>query len=131
MAVPDLKTVKKTRVGDGTPGPGRPKGLQNKTTTLLKDAILQAAENAGGKAGLIGYLQKQAGENPSAFMPLLGKVLPMQLTGDGGGPRVRGQRELREALGPEVLMHFSVQARVAVTDKVRELAATVGVSNDA
>ena len=34
--------------------------------------------------------------------------------------------ELREALGPEVLMHFSVQARAAVTDEVRELAADVG-----
>jgi len=79
-------------VGDGTPGPGRPKGVPNKTTALLKDAILQAAINAGGDAdennpgGLVGYLTTQAVKNPNAFMPLLGKVLPMQLTGDDGGP---------------------------------------------
>ena len=48
------------------------------------------------------------------------------LTGDGRRPRVRGQAELREALGSEVLMHFSVQAHAAVTDEVRELAADVG-----
>lgn len=77
-------------VGDGTPGPGRPKGLQNKTTALLKDAILKAAENAGGGSpdGLAKYLELQAEENPGPFMSLLGKVLPMQLTGAGGGPVV-------------------------------------------
>jgi multiple sugar transport system ATP-binding protein len=48
------------------------------------------------------------------------------LTGDDRQPRFRGKAELREALGPEVLMHFSVQARAAVTDEVRELAEDVG-----
>lgn len=69
-------------------GRGRPKGSPNKTTALLKDAILQAADKAGGKDGLIGYLTTQATANPQSFMPLLGKVLPMQLTGDDGGPLV-------------------------------------------
>jgi multiple sugar transport system ATP-binding protein len=41
-------------------------------------------------------------------------------------PRLRGRAELREALGPEVLLHFSVAARQAVTDEVRELAEDVG-----
>jgi len=66
--------------------PGRPKGSPNKTTALLKDAILKAAEQAGGKDGMIGYLQQQAKENPGPFMALLGKVLPMQVTGEDGGP---------------------------------------------
>jgi hypothetical protein len=47
---------------------GRQKGTPNKTTKLLKDAILQAAEGAGGKEGLVGYLQTQAIENPGPFM---------------------------------------------------------------
>lgn len=81
-----LKTPGKRTVGDGTPGPGRPKGLPNKTTALLKDAILQAAEKAGGKEGMIGYLTTQATANPQSFLPLLGKVLPMQVTGEDGGP---------------------------------------------
>lgn len=62
---------------------GRPKGTQNKTTRLLKDAILMAAQAAGGgkKDGLVKYLTVQAKENPPAFMTLLGKVLPLQIEG--------------------------------------------------
>jgi multiple sugar transport system ATP-binding protein len=41
-------------------------------------------------------------------------------------PTCRGHAELREALGSEVLMHFSVHARAAVTQEVRELAEDVG-----
>jgi multiple sugar transport system ATP-binding protein len=48
------------------------------------------------------------------------------LAGADGRPRFRALAELREALGPEVLMHFSVQARAAVTDEIRELAEDVG-----
>jgi multiple sugar transport system ATP-binding protein len=41
-------------------------------------------------------------------------------------PRLRGEAELREALGSEMLVHFSIAARPAVTDEVRELVADVG-----
>jgi len=44
------------------------------------------------------------------------------------GPRLRGQMTLREALGAEVMAHFTVDARPAVTDEVRELAHDVGAS---
>lgn len=70
-------------------GMGRPKGSANKTTALLKDAILKAAEQAGdkvGNEGLVSYLEHQATENPGPFMSLLSKVLPMQVTGEDGGP---------------------------------------------
>ena len=83
-----LKNGAKPVVGDGTPGPGRPKGMPNKTTALLKDAILQAATQAGGDAGMVGYLAEQAKRNPGAFMALLGKVLPMQVTGADGAPLI-------------------------------------------
>lgn len=64
---------------------GKPKGATSKTTALLKDAILKAADQAGGQEGLVGYLKTQATANPGPFMSLLGKVLPMQVTGDDGG----------------------------------------------
>jgi len=78
----DLETPK---IGKGKAGPGRPKGMPNRTTALLKDAILQAAEGAGGKGGMVAYLTTQAAANPGPFLALLGKVLPMQVTGEGGG----------------------------------------------
>jgi hypothetical protein len=64
---------------------GRQKGTPNKATALLKDAILKAAIEAGD-GDMASYLTVQARLNPGPFMALLGKVLPMQLTGDGGGP---------------------------------------------
>lgn len=65
--------------------PGNKRGPA-KTTALLKDAILQAAGEAGGEGGLVGYLKLQAIENPGPFLSLLGKVLPMQVTGADDGP---------------------------------------------
>lgn len=72
------------------PGPGRPKGMPNKHTTLLREAIVLGAEAVGdaGRDGLIGYCRYLAREEPRAFAALLGKVLPLQLTGDAGGPIV-------------------------------------------
>lgn len=85
-----IEPVKKTAGNLKGAGPGRPKGMPNKTTTLLKDAIMQAAEASGGdgkgKEGLIGYLKKQAVDEPVAFMSMLGKVLPLQVTGQDDGP---------------------------------------------
>jgi multiple sugar transport system ATP-binding protein len=40
--------------------------------------------------------------------------------------RLRGQVELREALGAEIMVHFSVDARPALTEDVRELAQDAG-----
>ncbi len=48
------------------------------------------------------------------------------IAGNGGGARLTGQVELREALGAEVLVHFTVAARQAVTEDMRELAEDVG-----
>lgn len=72
-----------------TEGSGRQKGTPNKTTALLKDAILKAAEMVGedgaGKGKLVGYLKTLALTQPKSFAGLLGRVLPLQVTGEGGG----------------------------------------------
>lgn len=66
-------------------GPGRPKGSRNKVTVLLKEAILEAGKKAGD-GDLVAYLEKQARENPGPFLALLGKVLPLQVSGDQDKP---------------------------------------------
>jgi hypothetical protein len=79
---------------------GRPTGAQNKVTTVLKDAILAAAEQAGDEAGLVGYLRNMATTNPSAFLSLLGKVLPMTLAGDKDAPLQQRVTVAWEAVEP-------------------------------
>ena len=69
-----------TKFGKGNPG--KPKGALNKNTKALKDMILEALDNKGGVA----YLMEQADTNPTAFMSLIGKVLPTTLTGDPTQP---------------------------------------------
>lgn len=80
----DEKLANKSKRGGRRPGSGRKKGIPNKLSGMLKDAILDAADKAGGDEGIIGYLQTQAAANPGPFMALLGKVLPMQVTGADG-----------------------------------------------
>jgi multiple sugar transport system ATP-binding protein len=50
------------------------------------------------------------------------------LARDGSAPTLRGNVVLREALGSEIIVHFTVDARPALTEDVRELAADVGES---
>jgi len=44
-------------------------------TAALKDVILGALSDAGGQAWLV----EQAKKNPTAFMALVGRVLPLQV----------------------------------------------------
>ncbi len=48
------------------------------------------------------------------------------IAGGDEGAHLRGRVELREALGAEVLVHFTVAARQAATEDMRELAEDVG-----
>lgn len=73
-------TEPKLGLNRGNAGKGRPKGSRNKATTALKDMILQALDQKGG----VDYLVTQAEENPTAFLTLVGKVLPLTVHGAGG-----------------------------------------------
>ena len=62
-----------------TPGSGRKPGSRNMTSQKLKELVFQALEQQEG--GAIGYLKTQAVQEPRAFMALIGKLLPTQITG--------------------------------------------------
>jgi hypothetical protein len=65
--------------GDVRPaGSGRKKGQVNRHTAALKDCILAAFEEAGGKD----YLLKVARTKPEVFCGLLSKILPLTLAGE-------------------------------------------------
>lgn len=69
-----------TKFGKGNPG--KPKGAVSKNTAAIKDMILAALSEAGG----VSYLVDRANDpkTASAFLGLVGKVLPMQVTGVDG-----------------------------------------------
>jgi hypothetical protein len=68
---------------------GRRKGSPNKISRDLKEAYLLAANLAGGKEGLVGYLKTQAQlANPSAFMTGLSKLLPLMMEGNPNAPLI-------------------------------------------
>lgn len=56
-------------------GKGRPKGTANKVTREIKEMVVQALSDAGG----VEYLVEQADKNPTAFLGLVGKIIPLQV----------------------------------------------------
>lgn len=65
---------------------GSRKGIPNKLTADVKAMILAALEKAGG----VDYLLAQSEKNPTAFLTLLGKILPMTVSGDPENPLLTG-----------------------------------------
>jgi hypothetical protein len=65
----------------GTRPVGRAKGTPNKISRGMKDAIVFAAEHSKhSKDGTLeGYLLKVADERMDLFVPLLGRLLPLQI----------------------------------------------------
>ncbi len=79
----DSKQVASSARKPPAAGKGRKPGSVNKHGKELKEMILKALDKAGG----VTYLEGCA-KNPrtaAAFLGLIGKVLPMQITGENGG----------------------------------------------
>lgn len=78
---------KKTEViGKGKAGPGRPKGMVNKTTQTAKEAIALAADRLGGSERLVAWAQEDPANERAFWSTIYPKLLPLQVTGENGGP---------------------------------------------
>lgn len=72
------------KVGDGTPGPGRPKGLENRTTRLAKEAIEMAADKLGGVDRLVAWAQEDPQNERVFWGTIYPKLLPLTAHVSGG-----------------------------------------------
>jgi hypothetical protein len=57
---------------------GRKKGTPNKLNAAVKEMILQALNEAHEEGG-VEYLKAQASSNPTAFLSLVGKLVPLDM----------------------------------------------------
>jgi hypothetical protein len=62
----------------GNAGKGRKKGVPNKLTGAVKEMVREALDQAGG----VDYLKRQAKESPTAFLALVGKLIPAEINAD-------------------------------------------------
>lgn len=65
-------------------GMGRPVGAKNKFSRSIKEQMLQALKELGG----VSYLVNLGRTQPAVFGGLLGRIIPMEVTGANGGPLV-------------------------------------------
>lgn len=79
------KVAKNSNVaGKGRIG-GRAKGTPNKVTRTVKEAIAYAAEGLGGADRLVAWAKEDAANERAFWSSIYPKLLPLQLTGEGGG----------------------------------------------
>lgn len=65
-------------------GSGRRPGSRNMTSLKLREMVFRALHEQEG--GAVEYLKRQALAEPKAFLTLIGKLLPTQITGEDGQP---------------------------------------------
>lgn len=75
------KQTKKSNRGGKRPGAGRPKGSLDKGHAAIREMIGFALDQVGG----VQYLAGLAVSHPPAFAGLIGRVIPLQVTGEDGG----------------------------------------------
>src|SRR3954452_23844602 len=100
---------------------GREAGPPNKPSPHLRGMILAALDRAGGED----YLLEQATANPRAFLSLVGRLIPAQVTGKDDAPLIPKHMTDPDRLAHALLLAFrsmrtasaeSTEAEVSCTD---------------
>jgi hypothetical protein len=80
----DKESKKSNGRGGARPGSGRPKGALDHGNAAIRELIVMALDKVGG----VDYLATVAASHPPAFLALIGKVMPLQVTGAEGQPLI-------------------------------------------
>lgn len=83
------------------PGPGRPKGIPNKTTTLVKEAMELAFEGLGSVPELVAW----ARDNRTEFYKLWIRMLPAKIEATG--------RDGEALFGPDQILRAAEEIMAA------------------
>lgn len=94
----EKESKKSSGRGGKRPGAGRPSGSLDKGNALIRDMLADALTELGG----VDYLVQcgQDSRTKAAFLGLIGKMMPMQVTGAEGGP-VQFQEIRRTIVRPQ------------------------------
>ena len=90
-----LKPKRKANKGSFSkerPGPGRPRGVPNKFTGDLKEAIL-AGVNGSNSQGVAGFVLDLSLDTPTSAAALLGRLIPVSMVGTLDGKIVVVHRD--------------------------------------
>lgn len=100
-------------------GPGRPKGSVNFVTADIRRMLSEALTEIGGTD----YFVQQAHQNPVAFMSLISKLLPREISGPNAGPiQMSGPRSAdvtAEVIACLQRKHAAIDAGTLVMDVSR------------
>ena len=76
---------------------GRQKGTPNRTTQAAKDAIAAVADGLGGSDRMLAWAKSNPENERIFWSNIYPKLLPLQVSGDGGGPLLVAAVEWRVA----------------------------------
>ena len=63
-------------------GAGKPKGAVTKITKTIKEALLEAANNLGGKQGAVGVFEQAGKKDIVALAQILARTIPLEVAGN-------------------------------------------------
>lgn len=78
--------IRRNASNTGNMGKGRPKGALNKTTVIAKDMIANVADRLGGADRMLAWAQSDLDNEKIFWASIYPRLLPLQVTGEGGGP---------------------------------------------
>lgn len=100
----------KLGVNKGNAGKGRPKGVPNKVNAQVKDMVRAALDKAGG----VDYLVEQSAANPTAFLTLVGKLLPIDVNA-----AITDKRQTSDLTDEELERHINARGGMGVTTQAQ------------